>query len=440
MKKAIFTNRIATLSLFVTFAFTPLCTYSMLLRTNNLKFFSRRSVQNKPFMGQRRHTSYSNSLPNCSRSLDLKLFSSSIGAAITESHVLKNMLLIKSPNPSPMVDVVQSLFCQLDPTQSVVPVTNKLMIACALNTEIIELIANATKTNDLEKLSPYITNKWQSEYAKVTGEQAKDTATKIENLLSSINKAYVVDKYFLHSVLLGFLWKSAQHEQPNPEDLILFLENVLKIKNPYDRITYAKNNFTLAISTIIEENKKAALSSYSDQEITEHLLDSKILSHEYTDQIARALFYVHPNPCIDRPLLKAAYDSDWKSSIINSSVYYALSASNDYQKINIISDILFFNKDKEAIDYAYALFKSISQESRIILIPNIITSDPFMSTLRANLTFNQEFNNFIINNAEQAKEIIEDTGDEQARIIVSKLLEGMDTSALKNQFLKAYIA
>lgn len=181
---------------------------------------------------------------------------------------------------------------------------------------------------------------------------------------------------------------------PNTKKIIMLID---------DHAKNEKRTITLCFST------RHSWTEYADEEIEKNILDAEVLSFKYGQHSAiKSLFYVHTRPVIARSFLK--------ENTLDNSMIYALPTQQDYQKINIIRDILFYNKSS-VLDYAYNLFKILPNESRIELIPEILNSISFQEKLRKNTRLNQEFNIFIKNNLKEIFDRIIEDPDKQNQLL-----------------------
>lgn len=274
---------------------TPMINYTM------LRSLARSSRVNTPSTPQKRYIWSSRQLDELSnqpfsKTFEFSKFSPAHGAALINSNVLKNMIFMNISDPDPMIKVVKLLFFGLSETGEVRPTNNKSMAAYALESEILGLIMGALEVQRLkeEKVWQHIIYEWQQEYRKKTGEKKTISQKKIEELLNVISEAYQSDRDGLFSLLLAFLYAKANPE--NNHDMIHFLlgineyipvfsdeiipitlkqefppvekeveewesEQYEKLKTKLttipsrQRVEFAKENFPLAISLLIEEKR-----------------------------------------------------------------------------------------------------------------------------------------------------------------------------------------
>jgi hypothetical protein len=117
-------------------------------------------------------------------------------------------------------------------------------------------------------------------------------------------------------------------------------------------------------------------------------LDPRILLANFNNPQSRALLYMHPQPVIDSLFFRTKKNAD---DVFDVSLYYAFPVNNDAEKSRLIRAILSYDKkNNQAVDYAYFLFDSLSDKSKILLKDIVLESDIFMRQLNKSFSANGE--------------------------------------------------
>lgn len=226
------------------------------------------------------------------------------GAAIADSHFLKNVVSHTNSMEnvaSPLVVLANELF-KIDDTGTIAVVMDEDKVSSLLTPEFFGVLRGAQQEGLLEKpeIIKQIVELAKAESVKIVGTERLFSEEKVKNFISvmhqvnkensriaqSLEDAYLFlranpdNNHDLIHYLLGFnaycsvlsvaqikelqdLATRAVTQQPSLEynnaDYIAFKDALAALKIPSDQVKYAKDNFSLAVSAMLEEKRNMAL-------------------------------------------------------------------------------------------------------------------------------------------------------------------------------------